>query len=76
MSILFYRVGQDLYEGGYCQGLETETAFFAELMIVILGVEFAFHFGWHHIWLESDSTAVLQCLSFSSFVPPWPLSIA
>ena len=35
--------------GGYCQGLRTQTAFFAELMAGILGVEFAFHFGWHHI---------------------------
>ncbi|KAL6220268.1 hypothetical protein ACLB2K_008024 [Fragaria x ananassa] len=40
------------------------------------GVEFAFHFGWHHIWLESDSIAILQCISSSSFVPPWPLRIA
>ncbi|KAL6128419.1 hypothetical protein ACLB2K_071774 [Fragaria x ananassa] len=35
--------------GGYRQGLGTQTAFFAELMAVILGVEFAFHFGWHHV---------------------------
>nr|XP_011470775.1 PREDICTED: glucan endo-1,3-beta-glucosidase, basic isoform-like [Fragaria vesca subsp. vesca] len=62
--------------GGYYQGLGTQIAFFAELMAVILGVEFAFHFGWHHIWLESDSTVTLQCLSSSSFVPPWPLRIA
>ncbi|KAL6218963.1 hypothetical protein ACLB2K_012170 [Fragaria x ananassa] len=59
--------------GGYCQGLGAQTAFFAELMAVILGVEFAFLFGWHHIWLESDSTTILQCISSSSFVPPWPL---
>ncbi|KAL6143356.1 hypothetical protein ACLB2K_054051 [Fragaria x ananassa] len=62
--------------GGYCQGLGAQTAFFAELMAVILGVEFAFLFGWHHIWLESDSTTILQCISSSSFVPPWPLRIA
>ncbi|KAL6214491.1 hypothetical protein ACLB2K_013925 [Fragaria x ananassa] len=62
--------------GGYCQSLGAQTPFFAELMAVILGVEFAFLFGWHHIWLESDSTTILQCISSSSFVPPWPLRIA
>ena len=62
--------------GGYCQGLGTQTSFFSELMAVIIGVEFAFQYGWHHLWLESDSTAVLQCLSSSSFIPPWPLRIA
>ncbi|XP_004296004.1 PREDICTED: putative ribonuclease H protein At1g65750-like [Fragaria vesca subsp. vesca] len=62
--------------GGYCQGLGTQTTFFVELMTVILGVEFAFHFGWHHIWLESDSTTILQCISSSSFAPPWSQRIA
>ena len=64
------------FSGGYCQDLGTQTVFFAELMAVILGVEFAFLFVWHHIWLESDSTTILQCISSSSFVPPWPLRIA
>ncbi|KAL6211613.1 hypothetical protein ACLB2K_016836 [Fragaria x ananassa] len=61
--------------GGYCQGFGTQTTFFSKLIGFIIGVDFAFHCGWHHLWVESDSTAVLQCLSFSSFVPLWPLRI-
>lgn len=60
---------------GYCQGLSHQTAFFSELMAVIIGVELAYQLGWHQIWLESDSTSVLSCLSSSSFCPPWPLRV-
>ena len=45
-------------------------------MGVILGIEFAYKFGWRYIWLESDSTSVLACITSSSFSPPWPLRIA
>ncbi|KAM5580142.1 hypothetical protein ABKV19_009733 [Rosa sericea] len=45
-------------------------------MGVILGIDYAFQFGWRYIWLESDSTSVLACITSSSFSPPWPLRIA
>lgn len=35
----------------FCQGLGHTTTFFAELMGVILVVEFAYQFGLHSIWL-------------------------
>ncbi|PRQ22557.1 putative ribonuclease H-like domain, reverse transcriptase zinc-binding domain-containing protein [Rosa chinensis] len=71
-----FRDEKGRYLGGFCQGLGHQTAFFAELMGVIIGIEFAFQFGWNSIWLESDSTSVLACIVSSSFVPPWPLRIA
>lgn len=52
------------------------TTFFAELMRVILRVEFAYQFGWHYIWLESDSISVFACITSSSFAPPLRLHIA
>ncbi|PRQ38756.1 putative ribonuclease H-like domain-containing protein [Rosa chinensis] len=71
-----FRVANGQYFGGYCQGLGQHSAFFAELMGVIIGIEIAFRMGWHCIWLESDSTSVLACISSTSFAPPWSLRIA
>ncbi|PRQ36596.1 putative ribonuclease H-like domain-containing protein [Rosa chinensis] len=64
------------YIGGYCQGLGHKSAFYAELMGVIIGIEYAFQYGWRCLWLECDSTSVIACIKSSSFVPPWPLRIA
>ena len=61
------------FRGGFFTGLGHQSAFFSELMAVIIGIELAYQLGWHHIWLESDSTSVLACLFSTSFVPPWPL---
>ena len=44
-------------------------------MVVIIGIDFAFKWGWNNLWLESDCTSVLACLSSSDFLPPWPLRI-
>ena len=44
-------------------------------MAVIIGIDFAFKRGWNNLWLESDCTSVLACLSSSDFLPPWPLRI-
>ncbi|XP_024177862.1 uncharacterized protein LOC112183758 [Rosa chinensis] len=71
-----FRDGTGHYIGGFCHGLGNQTGFFAELMGVILGIDYAFQFGWRYIWLESDSTSVLACITSSSFSPPWPLRIA
>ncbi|XP_062020822.1 uncharacterized protein LOC133737235 [Rosa rugosa] len=64
------------YIGGYCQGLGHKSAFYAELMGVIIGIEYAFQYGWRCLWLECDSTSVIACIKSSSFVPPWPIRIA
>ncbi|XP_024195655.1 uncharacterized protein LOC112198776 [Rosa chinensis] len=58
-----FRVANGQYFGGYCQGLGQHSAFYAELMGVIIGIEIAFRMGWHCIWLESDSMSVLACNS-------------
>ncbi|PRQ43848.1 putative ribonuclease H-like domain, SGNH hydrolase-type esterase domain-containing protein [Rosa chinensis] len=64
------------YTGGYCQGLGHKSAFYSELMGMIIGIEYVFQDGWRCLWLECDSTSVIACIKSSSFVPPWPLRIA
>ncbi|KAL6176156.1 hypothetical protein ACLB2K_052791 [Fragaria x ananassa] len=71
-----FRVANGHYIGGYYLGLGQQSAFFSELMGVIIGIEIAFQMGWHCLWLECDSTSVLACIASSSFAPPWPLRIA
>ncbi|KAK9288313.1 hypothetical protein L1049_016764 [Liquidambar formosana] len=56
---------------GLCLGIQ--TAFFAELKSVILAVSFAWEKGWHSLWIESDSSAVISSLQNYTFKPPWPL---
>ncbi|KAL6210110.1 hypothetical protein ACLB2K_021048 [Fragaria x ananassa] len=65
------------YQGHFIGGFTTlighHNAFFSELLAVIIGIELAFQLGWQHVWLECDSTSVVECFSKSSFVPPWQL---
>ncbi|KAK9922646.1 hypothetical protein M0R45_031101 [Rubus argutus] len=65
-----FRDGLGCFIGGFCVNLGHQMTFFSELMAIIIGVEFSFHLGWHHLLLESDSTSALACLSSSSFLPP------
>lgn len=70
-----FRISGGRYVGGYCQNLGFQNAFYSELMAVIIGVEFAYQFGWHTLWLESDSMGVIEGLRSSTFKPPWPLRV-
>ena len=36
-----------------------------------MAINFAWKYGWHRIWLESDSTYVVQLLSSRSELVPW-----
>ncbi|KAK3185057.1 hypothetical protein Dsin_032343 [Dipteronia sinensis] len=46
-------------------------AFEAKLLAVWLTINFAWKYGWHWIWLESDSSYVVQLLSSRSEMVPW-----
>jgi ribonuclease HI len=46
-------------------------AFEAELLAASLAINFAWKYGWHRIWLESDSSYVVQLLSSRSEMVPW-----
>ncbi|KAK3193003.1 hypothetical protein Dsin_024313 [Dipteronia sinensis] len=41
-------------------------AFEAELLTASLAINYAWNLGWHRIWLESDSSYVVQLLSIRS----------
>ncbi|KAK9279788.1 hypothetical protein L1049_013470 [Liquidambar formosana] len=47
-----------------------QSAFYAELLAVIFGIEQAWGKGWFQIWLESDSLLVIHCLSNPDFISP------
>ncbi|KAK3204772.1 hypothetical protein Dsin_018818 [Dipteronia sinensis] len=46
-------------------------AFEAELLAASLAINYAWNLGWHRIWLESDSSYVLQLLSIRSDQVTW-----
>ncbi|KAI9181501.1 hypothetical protein LWI28_015585 [Acer negundo] len=46
-------------------------AFEAELLTASLAINFAWKYGWHRLWLESDSSYVVQLLSSRSEMVPW-----
>ncbi|KAL6206588.1 hypothetical protein ACLB2K_023836 [Fragaria x ananassa] len=68
-----FRDYQGHFIGGFTTPIGHHNAFFSELLAVIIGIELAFQLGWQHVWLECDSTSVVECFSKSSFVPPWQL---
>ncbi|KAJ4713826.1 Ribonuclease H [Melia azedarach] len=59
--------------GGFALALGHQTAFHAEIMVVILAVEIAYERGWFHLWLESDCLPIIHLLLNDSLHPPWPL---
>ena len=48
--------------GTYCFDIGIGTGFLAEISALIQGIEYAYRRGWHRLWIELDSMAVLQCL--------------
>ncbi|XP_004289281.1 PREDICTED: putative ribonuclease H protein At1g65750-like [Fragaria vesca subsp. vesca] len=68
-----FRDYQGHFIGGFSTPIGHHNDFFSELLAVIIGIELAFQLGWQHVWLECDSTSVVECFSKSSFVPPWQL---
>ena len=57
--------------GAYCFNVGIGMAFLAEISTLIQGIEYVHQRGWHRLWIELDSMAVLQCLLSPSYMPPW-----
>ncbi|KAK9282908.1 hypothetical protein L1049_011133 [Liquidambar formosana] len=70
-----FRNCRGFVKGIFSFNIGIQSAFYAELLAVILGIEQAWDKGWFQIWLESDSLSVIQCLSNPDFTPPWSLRV-
>ncbi|KAK2658521.1 hypothetical protein Ddye_005054 [Dipteronia dyeriana] len=53
-------------KGCFVVPLDHVFAFEAELLVASMAINFAWQNGWHRIWLESDSSYVVQLLSSCS----------
>ncbi|KAK3225743.1 hypothetical protein Dsin_005605 [Dipteronia sinensis] len=58
-------------KGCFAVPLGQVFAFEAELLAASMAINFAWQNGWHRIWLESDSSYVVQLLSSRSKQVPW-----
>lgn len=59
------------FQGCFMIPLGLMTAFKAELLTSIFGLERARHVGWDHIWLKCDSTYVVHLFTFRSHKVLW-----
>ncbi|KAL6182579.1 hypothetical protein ACLB2K_043998 [Fragaria x ananassa] len=60
--------------GAFASNLEIPSSISAEIMAVIKAIELAWVRDWKHIWLEVDSSLVLDYIRRPSLVP-WPLRV-
>ncbi|KAK0608113.1 hypothetical protein LWI29_025664 [Acer saccharum] len=58
-------------KGCFAVPLGQVFAFEAELIAASMAINFAWQNGWHRLWLESDSSYVVQLLSSRSKQVPW-----
>ena len=70
-----FRDASGTFLGGFGQYLGYNSSFYAELYDFILAIKFSFAKSWHNLWLESDSSSVIACISSRSFSPPWTLRV-
>ncbi|XP_031264859.1 uncharacterized protein LOC116123192 [Pistacia vera] len=52
------------------------SAFFAEMLAVIIVIEIASSKEWLSVWLDCDSVSVVYCLLNPNYQPPWKLYVA
>jgi len=57
------------FHGAFYCNIGIQSVFYAEVMGLILAMEYAAQKGWRNIWLESDSTSALLIFSQPSLVP-------
>lgn len=60
--------------GAFASNLEIPSSISAQIMVVIKAIELAWVRDWKHIWLEVDSSLVLDYIRRPSLVP-WPLRV-
>ncbi|KAL5766816.1 hypothetical protein ACOSP7_017433 [Xanthoceras sorbifolium] len=66
-----FRMENGIYIGAFAVNLGFKDSVYAELMGIIMAVELAYARGWRQLWIESDSTVALKCLTTDStcYVP-------
>jgi len=57
------------FRGAFYCNIGIQSVFYAEVLEIILAIEFAAQKRWSNIWLESDSTSALMIFSNSLLVP-------
>jgi len=55
--------------GAFFCNAALQSGFYAEVLGIIIAIEFAAQNGWRNIWLESNSTSALMIFSNSLLVP-------
>ena len=59
--------------GSFAFSMGSTFAYMAELIAAIFAIEVAWERGWHHLWLECDSTFVAQLFHNKSSKVPWQI---
>jgi len=57
------------FRGAFYCNIGIQTVFYAEVLGIILAIEYAAQQGWRNIWLESDFTSALLIFSKPMLVP-------
>ncbi|KAK0575059.1 hypothetical protein LWI29_033415 [Acer saccharum] len=66
-----FRTCRGFVRGCFAIPLGVCFAFEAELAAAVHAIDYAWTFGWHRLWLESDSTFVVNILRSRSRIVPW-----
>ncbi|XP_055961571.1 uncharacterized protein LOC130015445 isoform X2 [Mercurialis annua] len=66
-----FRNSNSFTRGAFSFCLGVEFAFVAELATAIMAVNIAWRRGWHYLWLECDSSYVVQLFLSKSINVPW-----
>ncbi|KAK0572334.1 hypothetical protein LWI29_030054 [Acer saccharum] len=66
-----FRTCRGFVRGCFAIPLGVCFAFEAELAAAVHAIDYAWTFGWHRLWLESDSTFVVNILRSRSRKVPW-----
>lgn len=62
-------------KGCFAMSLGTQTSLYAEIMGFILAIELAKVRNWFPLWVETDSTTLMQKVSSISMDVPWKLRV-
>ncbi|KAK3199937.1 hypothetical protein Dsin_023352 [Dipteronia sinensis] len=66
-----FRTCRGFFKGCFAIPLIVCFAFEAELAAAVHTIDYAWTFGWRRLWLESDSTFVVDTLRSRSYKVPW-----
>ncbi|XP_050217388.1 uncharacterized protein LOC126668220 [Mercurialis annua] len=66
-----FRNSAGFTKGSFAFPLGNEFAFAAEIAAAIMAVDIAWKRGWHSLWLECDSTFMVQLFTSKSKNVPW-----